>query len=62
MGLLGDAAESFRKNCVVGIEANHVHIEKLMNQVYMLKCSLAPSFIAGILNVYVLHGFQGMER
>lgn len=34
MGLLGDAAESFRKNCVVGIEANRVHIEKLMNQVY----------------------------
>jgi fumarate hydratase class II len=42
MGLLGDAAESFRKNCVVGIEANHVHIEKLMNQSLMLVTALNP--------------------
>lgn len=37
MVLLGDAAESFRKNCVVGIEANRNHIDNLMRRVCFLE-------------------------
>ncbi|XP_024357134.1 fumarate hydratase 1, mitochondrial [Physcomitrium patens] len=42
MVLLGDAAESFRKNCVVGIEANRNHIDNLMRRSLMLVTALNP--------------------
>ena len=31
--LLGDAADSFRKNCVVGIQANRRRISQIVNEV-----------------------------
>lgn len=40
--LLGDACESFNKNCVVGIEANTDRIQKLMNESLMLVTALNP--------------------
>jgi fumarate hydratase class II len=40
--LLADAAVSFTDNCVVGIEANREHIEKLMNESLMLVTALNP--------------------
>ncbi|MGD2005221.1 MAG: class II fumarate hydratase [Flavobacteriaceae bacterium] len=38
--LLGDAAESFTKHCVVGIEANHAKIEELLSNSLMLVTAL----------------------
>jgi fumarate hydratase class II len=40
--LLGDAAESFADNCVVGIEANDARIAELMGRSLMLVTALAP--------------------
>ena len=40
--LLGDACESFNKNCVVGIEANKENIKKIMNESLMLVTALNP--------------------
>ena len=40
--LLGDACESFNKNCVVGIKANKDRIQKLMNESLMLVTALNP--------------------
>ena len=40
--LLGDACESFSKNCVVGIEANKENIKKIMNESLMLVTALNP--------------------
>lgn len=40
--LLGDASESFRKNCVVGISANEPRISKLLNESLMLVTALNP--------------------
>lgn len=40
--LLGDACESFNKNCVVGIEANRERINKLMYESLMLVTALNP--------------------
>ncbi len=40
--LLGDAVNSFRENCVVGIEANRERIAGLMSQSLMLVTALAP--------------------
>ncbi|KAJ7515874.1 hypothetical protein O6H91_22G032500 [Diphasiastrum complanatum] len=40
--LLGDAAESFRKNCVVGIKANHGRISQLVRESLMLVTALNP--------------------
>jgi len=42
IALLGDACESFDKNCVVGIEANRGKIEKLLNESLMLVTALNP--------------------
>ena len=42
MRLLADAAESFSRNCVVGIEANRSRIEKLLNDSLMLVTALNP--------------------
>ena len=42
MKLLGDAAASFTKNCVVGIQANEKRIDKLMHESLMLVTALAP--------------------
>lgn len=38
--LLADAADSFRKNCVVGIEPNHLYIKKHLENSLMLVTSL----------------------
>lgn len=40
--LLGDACESFDKNCVVGIKANTDRITKLLNESLMLVTALNP--------------------
>ncbi|CAI2366983.1 unnamed protein product [Moneuplotes crassus] len=40
--LLGDACESFNKNCVAGIQANKDHIHKLLNESLMLVTALNP--------------------
>ncbi|XP_076685526.1 fumarate hydratase, mitochondrial isoform X2 [Andrena cerasifolii] len=40
--LLGDAAASFTKNCVVGIKPNVEHIKKLLNDSLMLVTALNP--------------------
>jgi len=40
--LLADASESFRKNCVVGIEANEARIEQLLHESLMLVTALNP--------------------
>jgi fumarate hydratase class II len=40
--LLGDAARSFTKNCVVGIQANTTRIDKLMKESLMLVTALNP--------------------
>ncbi|HEY4139866.1 MAG TPA: class II fumarate hydratase [Pseudolabrys sp.] len=40
--LLGDAANSFTDNCVVGIEANEPRIKELMERSLMLVTALAP--------------------
>ncbi len=40
--LLADASVSFTDNCVVGIEANKEHINKLMNESLMLVTALNP--------------------
>lgn len=40
--LLGDACESFNKNCVVGIVANREKIAKIMNESLMLVTALNP--------------------
>ena len=40
--LIGDAAESFAVNCVVGIEANRERIADLMHRSLMLVTALAP--------------------
>ena len=42
MRLIGDAAVSFTDNCVVGIEANQINIEQLMQRSLMLVTALAP--------------------
>ena len=41
--LLADAAASFTKRCVVGIEANEEHIKALMQRSLMLVTALAPT-------------------
>ena len=41
--LLGDAADSFRKNCVEGLEANTAVIGDLLNRSLMLVTALAPT-------------------
>ena len=43
MQLLGDAAGAFTDNCVVGIQADRVRIEKLMRESLMLVTALAPT-------------------
>ncbi len=43
MQLLGDAASAFTDNCVVGIRADEVRIEKLMRESLMLVTALAPT-------------------
>ena len=43
MQLLGDAAGAFTDNCVVGIRADEVRIEKLMRESLMLVTALAPT-------------------
>jgi fumarate hydratase class II len=40
--LIADGCESFRENCVVGIEANREHITELLNRSLMLVTALAP--------------------
>lgn len=40
--LLGDASNSFTKNCVVGIEANEKRIKQLLNESLMLVTALNP--------------------
>lgn len=42
MRLLGDAAESFRKNCVVGIRADELRIAAIMRESLMLVTALNP--------------------
>lgn len=42
LGLLGDAVDSFRKNCVVGIQANKPRIKKVMEESLMLVTALNP--------------------
>ncbi|TNC72591.1 class II fumarate hydratase [Rubellimicrobium roseum] len=43
MQLLGDAARAFTDNCVVGIEADRVRIDRLMRESLMLVTALAPT-------------------
>jgi fumarate hydratase class II len=43
MQLLGDASMAFTDNCVVGIKADRVRIEKLMRESLMLVTALAPT-------------------
>ena len=38
----GDSCVAFTDNCVVGIEANREHIDKLMNESLMLVTALNP--------------------
>ncbi|MCO5612805.1 hypothetical protein L7F22_067076 [Adiantum nelumboides] len=40
--LLGDAAESFRKNCVIGIEPNRCKISQIVRESLMLVTALNP--------------------
>lgn len=40
--LLGDASESFRKNCVVGIQANRRRISQILKESLMLVTALNP--------------------
>ncbi len=40
--LIGDACDSFRENCIEGIEANEARIEALMNESLMLVTALNP--------------------
>ena len=40
--LLGDAAATFTKNCVVGIQANKTRIDQLLHESLMLVTALAP--------------------
>jgi fumarate hydratase class II len=40
--LLGDVADSFTRNCVVGIEANRERIKEHMERSLMLVTALAP--------------------
>ena len=42
MQLLGDAAQTFTDNCIVGIQADNDRIEKLMRESLMLVTALAP--------------------
>lgn len=42
IALLGDACDSFNKNCVVGIQANRERIDKLLNESLMLVTALNP--------------------
>jgi fumarate hydratase class II len=42
MRLIGDGAESFTKNCVVGIKANHARISQIMHESLMLVTALNP--------------------
>lgn len=42
IALLGDACDSFNKNCVVGIVANKERINKLLNESLMLVTALNP--------------------
>ena len=42
MQLLGDAAQAFTDNCIVGIQADNDRIEKLMRESLMLVTALAP--------------------
>jgi fumarate hydratase class II len=42
IALLGDACDSFNKNCVVGIQANRDRIDKLLNESLMLVTALNP--------------------
>ncbi|WP_147124693.1 class II fumarate hydratase [Shimia ponticola] len=42
MQLLGDAAQAFTDNCVVGIQANEDRIAKIMQESLMLVTALAP--------------------
>ncbi|MGR3660810.1 MAG: class II fumarate hydratase [Paracoccaceae bacterium] len=43
MQLLGDASATFTENCVVGLKADTVRIEKLMRESLMLVTALAPT-------------------
>ena len=43
MQLLGDAAGAFTDNCVAGIQADRVRIDKLMRESLMLVTALAPT-------------------
>jgi fumarate hydratase class II len=43
MQLIGDASGAFTDNCVVGIKADTVRIEKLMRESLMLVTALAPT-------------------
>jgi len=43
MQLLGDACGAFTDNCVVGIQADRVRIDKLMRESLMLVTALAPT-------------------
>ncbi len=40
--LLGDACDSFNRNCVAGIEANRDRIDKLLHESLMLVTALNP--------------------
>ena len=40
--LLGDACDSFNRNCVSGIQANKERIDKLLNESLMLVTALNP--------------------
>ena len=42
MQLLGDACNSFAKNCVKGLKANEVEIKKHLDNSLMLVTALAP--------------------
>ena len=42
IALLGDACESFNLNCVAGIQANRVRVDKLLNESLMLVTALNP--------------------
>ena len=42
MQLLGDAAQAFTDNCIIGIQADNDRIEKLMRESLMLVTALAP--------------------
>ena len=43
MQLIGDACCTFTDNCVVGIKADKIRIEKLMRESLMLVTALAPT-------------------